>query len=675
MMGTTTTASQAWAILSRHAREEISLLRLQELCRDNDRVSSLVSVYNTTFTSNCRLEKNVEIIENRILIADLSRQRMTLDTLNHLFRLAASTNLRTFITRLAWGQNNPSHPILPVRVQAKRPAMTQNKDDTTATIPSMHFAMRAPAGKSYEMLTKDGTNALTGIHQEWERIERYSNSIRRGHSRGISGHMIRDVVVVGQGVPMAALQFIYSALIRDERACVFRRVGLSDSSTTAERIRRNLAGVTAGGGARQMHFLTRVDPVTAAAVVADLDPASTLVISIALNGNEETGLATKTLKTWLLNALAKSGRPDHILSKHMMLVTGNDDIANVINKPESVHIIPQHSRCEAFSSTSAACLLPLAVVFGWSVVADFLAGAHDMDRHFVDTNMRHNLPVLMALADIWNECLLGLPTRICTPFSPGMVGYPAFVASLEAQTCSREQTSSNQFIPTGELAFEARPKDKHHSGCSALVVDGGVHGIYDRTVYQSSTVLNNELSVVMDNQLEFNVSRSIGATIMDDMKAADDATICSIFAHADEMAFGTGRSESEIFNQSPVSTPHGIAQSIGLGADRTKGNRPSMLVITGKLDAFACGQMVALAEHRAVVKAHICGLDPFVRDVGSSLRKNRSEMLKDELANIRTRSASGITTEEETNGGNNNALILSTRTILEHYASLSFSTG
>jgi glucose-6-phosphate isomerase len=355
MMGTTTTASQAWAILSRHAREEISLLRLQELCRDNDRVSSLVSVYNTTFTSNCRLEKNVDIIENRMLIADLSRQRMTLDTVNHLFRLAAATNLRTFITRLAWGQNNPSHPVLPVRVKGIRPA--PDKVDTTATIPSMHFAMRAPAGKSYEMLTKDGVNALTGIHLEWERIERYSNSIRRGHLRGISGHMIRDVVVVGRGVPMAALQFIYSALIRDERACVFRRVGLADSSSAAERIRRNLAGVTAGGGARQLHFLTRVDPLTAAAVVADLDPASTLVISIALNGNEETGLATKILKTWLLNALAKSGRPDHILAKHMMLVTGNDDIANVINKPESVHIIPQHSRCEAFSSTSAACLL------------------------------------------------------------------------------------------------------------------------------------------------------------------------------------------------------------------------------------------------------------------------------------------------------------------------------
>jgi glucose-6-phosphate isomerase len=255
-----------------------------------------------------------------------------------------------------------------------------------------------------------------------------------------------------------------------------------------------------------------------------------------------------------------------------------------------------------------------------------------------------------------------------------MVGYPDFAASLEAQACSKENTGSSQYIPTGEFAFAAQSKDKHHSTCSSLVVDGSVHGAYDRAMYQSSTVLNNELLVVMDNQVEFNVARSVGATIMDDMKAAEDAIMCSIFAHADEMAFGTGRSESEFFNQSPVSTPHGIAESKGLGSDKTKGNRPSMLVITGKLDAFACGQMVALAEHRAAVKAHICGLDPFVREVGSSLRMSRSEMLKDELANIRARSASGITAEEETNGGNSNGLILSTRTILEHYANLSLST-
>jgi hypothetical protein len=40
-----------------------------------------------------------------------------------------------------------------------------------------------------------------------------------------------------------------------------------------------------------------------------------------------------------------------------MLITGNDHIASIINKPESVHMVPEHSRCEAFTSFSAATLL------------------------------------------------------------------------------------------------------------------------------------------------------------------------------------------------------------------------------------------------------------------------------------------------------------------------------
>jgi glucose-6-phosphate isomerase len=165
--------------------------------------------------------------------------------------------------------------------------------------------------------------------------------------------MIRDVILIGRGTPVAALQFVYSALLKDERAMLATRFGLVEAAAT--RIRRTLVGGTSQ--MRTMRFLTTIDPISAASAVADLDPASTLVISIALNGNEETGLATKTIKSWLLNALGSTRRADHILSKHMLLVTGNDRIVSVINKPERVHIVPEHSRCEAFTTFSPAGLL------------------------------------------------------------------------------------------------------------------------------------------------------------------------------------------------------------------------------------------------------------------------------------------------------------------------------
>ena len=371
----TTASSQAWAILARHARDEISPLRLQELCRDNDRVSSLVAVYNTTTSvaSTTNANNTERHDEDRILIADLSRQRMTLDTVNHLLKLASSKGLRQFIRQLAWGQNNPNQPILPKEKQREHSAQqvlnqpqlfSADGDASKQQLyqqQSMHMALRVPAGQSYEMLAADGTNVLTAIHQDWQRWKELANSIRVGQVRGVSGSMIHNVIVVGQGLPLAALQFLDQALRRDERAVLASRAGLGDTNPATRMLRRNLTGLTALGqqpDQRRLHFLTRVDPVAAASVVSDLEPGSTLVISIALNGNEETGLATKILKSWLLQALmGPNKRPDHILAKHMMLVTGNDRIASVINKPESVFLVPEHSRCEGFSSFSAATIL------------------------------------------------------------------------------------------------------------------------------------------------------------------------------------------------------------------------------------------------------------------------------------------------------------------------------
>ena len=214
------TAAQAWAILARHARDEISPLRLQELCEDTDRVSSLVAVHNSP--------------DDRILLLDLSRQRMTLETMNHLLRLANARDVPKYIRRLAWGQNDPDDPIVPLRLRQQQSSPRQNTGrgkqtrfeadqgggytpapTTRFIMPTMHLALRAPAYSGLEMLTVDGTNALIGIHREWERIERFSDSLRKGQLRGATGNPIRDIIIVGRGVPVSALRFLYGALLRD----------------------------------------------------------------------------------------------------------------------------------------------------------------------------------------------------------------------------------------------------------------------------------------------------------------------------------------------------------------------------------------------------------------------------------------------------------------------------
>ena len=75
-----TSPTQAWAVLSRHARDDIATLRLKELCTDNDRVSALVAAHNGSDTATKRIAKQANhrsmsgighgLNHNRLLVAD-----------------------------------------------------------------------------------------------------------------------------------------------------------------------------------------------------------------------------------------------------------------------------------------------------------------------------------------------------------------------------------------------------------------------------------------------------------------------------------------------------------------------------------------------------------------------------------------------------------------------------
>ena len=68
-----------------------------------------------------------------------------------------------------------------------------------------------------------------------------------------------------------------------------------------------------------------------------------------------------------------------------------------------------------FSVCSAVGMLPLAIHYGYPVMQQFLAGAHDMDTHFYEAPLRNNIPVLLGLIGVWNSSFLGHPARVILP--------------------------------------------------------------------------------------------------------------------------------------------------------------------------------------------------------------------------------------------------------------------
>jgi glucose-6-phosphate isomerase len=46
---------------------------------------------------------------------------------------------------------------------------------------------------------------------------------------------------------------------------------------------------------------------------------------------------------------------------------------------------------------SAVGLVPLSLQYGKEVMEEFLRGAREMDEHFMDAPLQHNLPVTLGL--------------------------------------------------------------------------------------------------------------------------------------------------------------------------------------------------------------------------------------------------------------------------------------
>jgi len=740
-----TTPSQAWAILNRHARDEIAPLRLKELCTDNDRVRALVAAHNGSETATKRIINAAQKSNsgqtptgsNRLLIADLSRQRMTLETLNHLLRLATAVDVRGFIRTLAWGQNDrhnpmdktdanadknedyqrpkshfsfeqddsrtnvtlsPSRSVISTMKKTRFADSNDYPDDQTVasaahnhpphppvhkmtlkTSPSMHMALRAPAHGNLQMFTSDGSNALDEIHGEWKRIQNISSSIRKGQMRGATGHMLQNVLVVGRGTACSACEFVYNALKYDEDGSAGLRHGISDRKSSSPL-------------GRSIRFLSTVDPVALHSALSDWNPEQTLIISVVLNGDEADIIhLTDVIKKWMFQGnKAHAKRPDVIWGKHVLFVTGSEILHRTqsVTKPDCSFLISQGARSAAFTSMTVAGLLPLSIAFGWNVVQEMLNGAHDLDSHFVETNPRHNLPVLLALVDLWNDHFLPSVSkesscggRIISPFMESFASYPAFVAMVEAQVCGR--------IPTG------RTRDLHDRVApSGTVIDGGLCGSFDRVLYQGGRSPPSELIIAMDSQVPHSqegvddYSRLLFGMNENGDLSNQDHLMCSFFAHADVMALGSlssrsrgdgGRSVASGYTATPTFTGLGSTSFdsnfpvLNAENDLAEGNHPSTLLLCSRCDAFACGQLIALAEHRAMITARLWDIEnpfAFAQSHGSILRSKQEELMKEKLDSVYQRLdlVGNLEDDDEADNVGGPKLSYAVKQLLGHYA-------
>ncbi len=345
----------SWRRLAAHA-ETLRRLHLREIfAREEGRFSRLA----------LRFED---------MLVDLSRHRITAETLELLLALAREADVEGWRDRMFRGE--------PVNTTERRPAL--------------HVALRNRANRPIPVA---GEDVMPAVNAVLDRMRRFVGEVRDGRRRGAGGERFTDVVHIGIGGSELGPRMVCEAL------------------------------APYADGRLRVHFVANVDPADLVLTLRRLDPARTLfVVASKSFATQETMSNARGAREWLAAALGEAAVRHHFVavSTHRERVTAfGIDAADMFEFWDWVG-----GRYSLWSAIG----LPIALHLGFDRFVELLEGAHAMDRHFAETPAARNLPLLLGMIGIWYTDFLGAETTLVVPYDQTLHRLPAHLQQLEMES-------------------------------------------------------------------------------------------------------------------------------------------------------------------------------------------------------------------------------------------------
>lgn len=346
------------------------------------------------------------------------------------------------------------------------------------------------------------------------------------------------------------------------------------------------------------HFLTNVDGQAAYDLMRKLDPAHTLVILVSKSFNtQETLLNGGVFRDWILKA---NGGDQTKTSKHFIAVSSN---VEAVNKWGASQVLPMWDWVGGRFSLWSAVGASIAFAIGMQGFRDLLAGAAEADDHFRTAKWQDNVPVLTAIAELWNRNILGRSSRAVVPYVDSLADLPSYLQQLEMESLGKHVHPT-----TG----------KEVTGSTVPVVWGSIGTNAQHAYFQA---LHQGTDTV---PLEF-----IGLVKpAHPLRENQDVLTSNLLAQA--AALSLGKTFEEALAEAKTGTEE---QRRALAAQRTfKGDRPSTVFMLDSLTPHSLGALIALYEHKVFMLGHLWGINAFDQ-WGVELGKTIAKQIYPSLAN------------------------------------------
>ena len=409
--------------------------------------------------------------------------------------------------------------------------------NTSEHRPALHTLLRGTARDQHPEKSKAVEDTLS-------RMAALVDSIHSGASTGSSGQPFTDVVNLGIGGSDLGPRFVCEALHSE-------------------------------GTPLKAHFVANIDPDDLDSSLAPLNPETTLFVICSKSWSTEETLSNAGRAMRWLQARGIQGQA---VGAHLIAVTSQ------VARAGDWHVPPE--RCFPLwdwvggrYSLWSAIGISIALALGWQSFQRLLDGAHALDTHTNTASPAANLPMIMALLELWQTHYLGANTHAVLPYAQRLAHLPDFLQQLTMES------NGKRVSPSGEpLAHDSAP-----------VLWGSAGTIGQHSYYQ------------LLHQGTQSFSADIILPLLSGDGDRDARRALAAHALAQSRALMIGRPPEEARQ---LGAKRGFDESASRQFE-LPGNHSHSLLIMAAITPECLGALIAAYEHKTYFLAVLLGINPF----------------------------------------------------------------
>ncbi|KAI0037169.1 Glc-6-P isomerase [Vararia minispora EC-137] len=461
--------------------------------------------------------------------------------------VAASNPSNTIL--LDYSKNLITEPILAKLLDLAREADVEGTRDkmfagehinTSEDRAVLHVALR---NFNDFKIAEAGVDEVAGVLAH---MREFSDSVRSGAWKGYTGKTIRTVVNIGIGGSDLGPVMVTEAL--------------------KPYAKRDL----------DFQFCSNIDGTHMAEILRLCDPETTLfIIASKTFTTQETITNAETAREWFLS---KAGDKAHV-AKHFVALSTNEKAVSAFGI-DKANMFAFWDWVGGRYSLWSAIGLSIALCIGYDRFEEVLRGAHDMDKHFKETPLESNLPVIMAVIGIWYNDFYGSQTHALLPYDQYLHKFADYFQQGDMESNGKFITKSGKRVDyqTGPIIWGAAGTNGQHS--------------FYQLVHQGTKLIPADF--IAPTTTHNPIRNSLHHRIL----------LSNFFAQPEALAFGK--------------TEEQVRKELGSGASEAlvkskvfEGNRPTNSIMFPLLTPAVLGSLIALYEHKIFTQGVIWGINSF----------------------------------------------------------------